>query len=80
MTEVAAKKRKKLRESLETGELLRFPGAFSPLVAKLIQEIGFDGVYISGAVLANDLGLPDTGITTLDEVIYRGKQVTKEKE
>ncbi|GKT31421.1 2-methylcitrate dehydratase, partial [Aduncisulcus paluster] len=55
--------------------LLRFPGAFSPLVAKLIQEIGFEGIYVSGAVLSADLGLPDIGLTTLTEVSARGRQI-----
>ncbi len=70
-------KRKKLREDLDSGKLLRYPGAFSPLVAKLIEDIGFDGVYISGAVLSNDLGYPDIGMTTLTEVSNRGRQISR---
>ncbi len=70
-------KRKKLRKNLASGKLLRYPGAFSPLVAKLIEDIGFDGVYISGAVLSNDLGYPDIGITTLTEVLNRGRQISR---
>jgi len=70
-------KRKKLREDLASGKLLRYPGAFSPLVAKLIQDIGFDGIYISGAVLSNDLGYPDIGMTTLTEVAGRGRQISR---
>lgn len=71
----AAEKRKKLKEGLASGKLLRFPGAFSPIVSMLIEEIGFDGVYISGAVLSNDLGLPDIGLTTLTEVSERGRAI-----
>ncbi|BBZ42530.1 methylisocitrate lyase [Mycobacterium conspicuum] len=71
----AAGKRAKFRSGLESGRLLRFPGAFSPLVAKLVGEIGFDGVYVSGAVLSADLGLPDIGLTTLTEVSSRGAQI-----
>lgn len=71
----AADKRKKLRSDLSSGKLLRFPGAFSPLVSMLIEQIGFDGVYISGAVLSNDLGLPDIGLTTLSEVSERGRAI-----
>lgn len=71
----AGDKRRVFRASLESGELQRFPGAFSPLVAKLIAEIGFDGVYVSGAVLSADLGLPDIGLTTLTEVSARGAQI-----
>ena len=73
----AAAKRAAFRKRLASGELLQFPGAFNPLSAKLIQEKGFDGVYISGAVLAADLGLPDIGLTTLSEVAGRGEQIAR---
>ena len=72
-----ATKRQILRERLASGELLRFPGAFNPLSAKLIQDKGFDGVYISGAVLSADLGLPDIGLTTLSEVAQRAGQIAR---
>ena len=71
----AADKRAAFRAGLNSGRLQRFPGAFSPLVAKLIAEIGFEGVYVSGAVLSADLGLPDIGLTTLTEVTGRGAQI-----
>jgi len=73
----AAQKRINLRAALATGELLRFPGAFNPVSAKLIEDKGFEGVYISGAVLAADLGLPDIGLTTLSEVAGRGQQIAR---
>jgi methylisocitrate lyase len=73
----AAEKRANFRARLATGELLRFPGAFNPLSANLIQEKGFEGVYISGAVIAADLGLPDIGLTTLTEVATRGGQIAR---
>jgi methylisocitrate lyase len=57
--------------------LLRFPGAFNPLSALLIQRLGFDGVYVSGAVLSADLGLPDIGLTTLTEVAGRAGQIAR---
>ncbi|MBZ4488242.1 methylisocitrate lyase [Microbacterium sp. cx-55] len=76
-TTSAAEKRRLLRERLASGELLRFPGAFNPLSARLIERKGFDGVYISGAVLAADLGLPDIGLTTLTEVAGRGQQIAR---
>ena len=72
-----ATKRQLLRERLASGELLRFPGAFNPLSAKLIQDKGFDGVYISGAVLSADLGFPDIGLTTLTEVAQRAGQIVR---
>lgn len=72
-----ADKRRIFRERLATGELLQLPGVFNPLSAKLIQEKGFDGIYISGAVLAADLGLPDIGLTTLTEVAGRSQQISR---
>ncbi|GAA4288539.1 methylisocitrate lyase [Georgenia daeguensis] len=73
----AADKRARLRERLASGDTLLFPGAFNPLSAKLIQDKGFDGVYISGAVLSADLGLPDIGLTTLTEVAGRSQQIAR---
>jgi len=72
-----ADKRRTLRARLDSGELLRFPGAFNPLSARLIERRGFDGVYVSGAVIAADLGLPDIGLTTLTEVAARGQQIAR---
>mgnify|MGYP001428290504 CR=1 FL=1 len=72
-----AEKRKDFISSLKKNKLLRFPGAYNPLCAKLIAEIGFDGIYISGGVMANDLGIPDIGLTTLGHVSYRSSQIAK---
>ena len=72
-----AEKRHQLREALGTGELLRFPGALNPLSARLIAEHGFEGVYVSGAVMSADLGLPDIGLTTLSEVAGRSGQIAQ---
>lgn len=70
-------KRKDFRAALKSGELLRVPGAFSPLVSLLIERQGFEGVYISGAALSADLGLPDIGLTTLSEVVARGGAIAR---
>jgi len=70
-------KREDFDKKLLSKKILRIPGAYNPLTAKLIEEIGFDGVYISGAVMANDLGIPDIGLTTLKEVSYRAKQISR---
>ncbi|GAA1402813.1 MULTISPECIES: methylisocitrate lyase [Oerskovia] len=70
-------KRATLRARLAAGELLQLPGAFNPLSARLIEDKGFDGVYISGAVVSADLGLPDIGLTTLTEVATRAGQIAR---
>ncbi|MFS0700812.1 methylisocitrate lyase [Cellulomonas sp. 179-A 4D5 NHS] len=70
-------KRAALRERLASGEILRVPGAFNPLSARLIEAKGFDAVYVSGAVVAADLGLPDIGLTTATEVAQRAGQIAR---
>ncbi len=72
-----AEKRKSFRTELKSGRLLQFPGSWSPLVSMAIEKQGFDGVYISGSVLSNDLGYPDIGLTTLTEVAQRGRQIAR---
>jgi methylisocitrate lyase len=62
---------------LNSGRLLRFPGAFNALTAKLIEEIGFDGVYVSGAVVAAGLGLPDIGLTSVSEVARQAGELAQ---
>lgn len=76
-TLTASAKRRAFREALASGDLLRAPGAFNPLSARLIQDKGFEAVYVSGAVLAADLGLPDIGLTTLTEVTGRAGQIAR---
>lgn len=72
-----AAKRQALREALASGPIVRMPGAFNPLSARLIEDKGFEGVYVSGAVLSADLGLPDIGLTTLTEVAGRAGQIAR---
>ncbi|MFO8150306.1 MAG: isocitrate lyase/phosphoenolpyruvate mutase family protein, partial [Trueperaceae bacterium] len=65
-----------MRDGLaRSGPPLRYPGAFSPLVAKAVEDAGFDGVYLSGGALAADLGMPDVGLTTLSEVADRAHRI-----
>ena len=62
---------------LKTNKILRIPGAYNPLTAKLIEEIGYDAVYVSGGVMANDLGFPDIGLTTLEDVSTRSYLIAR---
>jgi methylisocitrate lyase len=72
-----AEKKSEFAKKLRSGKLLRFPGAYNPLVAKLIEQIGYDGIYVSGGVMANDLGFPDIGLTTLNDVANRSHQIAR---
>ncbi|WP_129977534.1 methylisocitrate lyase [Rhodococcus sp. Q1] len=73
----AADKRVALRASLASESITRLPGAINPLTAKLIQEIGFEGIYISGGAFSAALGLPDIGLTTLTEVASHSAPIAR---
>jgi len=70
-------KRSNFNKKLKSNKILRVPGAYNPLTAKLIEEIGYDAVYVSGGVMSNDLGYPDIGLTTLEDVSNRSKQIAR---
>jgi len=70
-------KRIDLDQKLKSKNILRVPGAYNPLTAKIIEEIGYDAVYVSGGVMSNDLGYPDIGLTSLKDVASRSKQIAR---
>lgn len=70
-------KRKKLRDSLRSHRSLRFIGSFSPLVSAIIENLGFEGIYVSGAQVAGQNGWPDVGLTTLNEVAIQAEILTQ---
>ncbi|PDH20972.1 MAG: methylisocitrate lyase [Pelagibacterales bacterium MED-G42] len=72
-----SQKRIDFSSKLKTNKILRVPGAYNPLTAKLIEEIGYDAVYVSGGVMANDLGFPDIGLTTLQDVSTRSYLISR---
>jgi methylisocitrate lyase len=69
--------RVQFKKALDSGVTQQFPGAFNAMVGMLIEEHGFQGVYCSGAVASNSLGLADVGITTLDQVTLFVEQIIK---
>ena len=72
----AQDKRKKLKKQLQTS-CLRFVGSFSPLVSCLIENKGFDGIYISGSLVSCLQGWPDIGLTTLTEVAHHAENLSQ---
>ena len=73
----AAERRRALRARLGSGAVLRFPGAFNPLAAMLVEQLGFDGVYVSGAAVSASLGLPDIGLVSSSELALQALQVAR---
>jgi methylisocitrate lyase len=76
-TTTPTERRAALRAGLASGALLQFPGAFNSLVALLAEELGFDGVYIGGAIISADRALPDIGLTTMTEVTGRSSEIAR---
>ncbi len=65
----------KLKELFSRNQLLIAPGAFDGLSARLVEEAGFEAVYLSGGAVARSMGVPDIGLLTMSEVIERAAQV-----
>ena len=64
-----AARRAWLHDRIEHGPLLVVPGAANALAARVIEDIGFESVYVTGAGIANSfLGTPDIGLVTLSEL------------
>jgi methylisocitrate lyase len=65
------------RAALATEQPLQVAGAITAYAAKLAQASGFKALYLSGGgVAANSLGLPDLGITTMDDVLIDARRIT----
>ena len=62
-------RRRFLRHRLARRDALLVPGAGNALTARIIQDAGFEAVYVTGAGIANTLlGAPDIGLVTLTEL------------
>lgn len=57
---------------------IQVPGAFNALVGRLIEQTGFDAMYLSGAAFsAGTLGVPDIGLFTLTELAQQTAWITR---
>lgn len=62
-------RRRQLRAALDQRRALIVPGAGNALTARIIEDVGFEAVYVTGAGIANTvLGVPDIGLVTLTEL------------
>src|SRR5881398_117124 len=70
-------KSKKLRELISTRALM-LPGVPNAAMARQVERLGFDAVYVSGAGMANaTAGVPDIGLLTLTEVAQLAGYIAK---
>jgi methylisocitrate lyase len=59
-------------------EMLGIVGAPLPLAAKLVEEAGFDAIYLSGAAFsAGALGVPDIGLFTREQLVEQTRILTR---
>lgn len=67
----------RLRELVEDSTI-QVPGAFNALVAKMIEQAGFDAMYLSGAAFsAGTLGMPDVGLFTMTELVQHTRYLSR---
>ncbi|QLH37571.1 MAG: methylisocitrate lyase [Parachlamydiaceae bacterium] len=68
----------RFREALSQHRPLQIVGTLNAYVAIMAQKVGFKAIYLSGAGVANSsYGLPDLGITTLDNVLEDVRRITE---
>jgi 2-methylisocitrate lyase-like PEP mutase family enzyme len=75
--ESTAPEPKSLRARLDASEYTLLPTVYSGLTARIAEEVGFDALYMTGAGTALQLGLPDTGLTSLEEVVGNIRHLTE---
>ena len=67
----------KFRAAVAKGQPLQVVGAITAYAAKMAEAVGFKAVYLSGGgVAANSLGIPDLGISTMDDVLIDARRIT----
>lgn len=72
----ATKKRQHFRALLKRQEILVMPGGFSPLLAKIAQDAGFEAYFLAGSQLSAFLyGYPDTGVLGLRDVVDHARHI-----
>jgi methylisocitrate lyase len=68
----------KLRAAISTEKPLQVVGAINAYAARMAEATGFRALYLSGGgVAANSLGLPDLGISTMDDVLIDIRRITE---
>lgn len=64
----------RFRSLLDRPEILRMPGVYNGLSALQAKQVGFEALYLSGAAVSAAMGLPDLGITTIDDLCFHIRQ------
>lgn len=72
-----AERRADFRKLVESGKSILVPGIPNALGARIVEEVGFEAVYLTGAGVANTyLGMPDIGLLSLTEMTNHATAVS----
>jgi methylisocitrate lyase len=67
----------RFRQAVTDEKPLQVVGAINAFAARMAERVGFRALYLSGGgVAVNSLGLPDLGISTLDDVLTDVRRIT----
>lgn len=68
---------RKLREQLNASGLVRAPGVYDGITARLVEQAGFSAAYMTGAGTSMSLGYPDYGLLTQSEMVNNASVITR---
>ncbi|MGB6943979.1 MAG: isocitrate lyase/PEP mutase family protein [Bryobacteraceae bacterium] len=68
-------KASELRDRLRESGMLTAPGAYDCITARMIEQAGFNAVYMTGAGTAAALGYPDYGLVTMSEMVENAGRI-----
>ena len=67
----------RFKQALERPELLQIPGGFSPLIARMLESLGFEAFFMAGSqTTAHVYALPDIGLLGMREMIEAARRIT----
>jgi len=65
-------KKRKLKEQIQSGELIIAPGIYDVVSALMADQMGFGALYVTGyGTVASYMGIPDAGIATYTDMLHR---------
>ena len=67
----------RFRRLVERPGILRLPGAHNGMAALQARRAGFEALYLSGAAMTASMGLPDLGVSTVEDVCFFVRQIAR---
>lgn len=67
----------KLRELLRGDGMIVAPGAYDGITARLIEQAGFNAIYMTGAGTSATFGYPDFGLLTMSEMVSNAARIVR---